>query len=457
MKPTEQDIQAELDQYGLDGWSITKQYDHHENFYFWIEKSDGTGVYLFNINKSIDFGIEDNDLYLSVNYTDFLTGNYDLSAISQHYDPEEWQRIITMCERIVRLITGEQTLEEKQESLPFNEWVHIILQSHEVEQSDDEYEKTCITEDGFARIYASELVIVIQPEEEVMHISTLDPPKSFTHDLCEWDEMSVLEFPAPDLDYILWTDHLKRALFEIIETLEADALLTPSDQPEQTLEEAVRGILEPLKRYTKITISHIHDDEVSFCSTSHQYWITSDKVIYSRADGNVEKTIAEYVQSGLYVAEFKEIAALLSTRSTKPSYSDLVQRVEELEEGKALLIKDCEIWKRKHDELDVAYSHVDEMLEESLICIDARDSQVENLKSANRQWADRLREETKRITDLEAQLQDYISPADHEAEKEKWRTAFDTANEKYKRQCDDARFYMEAFHREYAKNAEASQ
>ena len=123
------------------------------------------------------------------------------------------------CSQLPR--TKEQSSPEPSHRY-FPAWLQIccILSNHKVNQSRQEAENTCITEDGFIRIYASDLVIVIQPEEEVMHISTLDPPKTFTHDLCEWDEMSVLEFPAPDLDYILWTDHLKRALFEIIDVLD---------------------------------------------------------------------------------------------------------------------------------------------------------------------------------------------------------------------------------------------
>lgn len=106
--------------------------------------------------------------------------------------------------------------------LPFNEQVHIILQSHDVGQTDNEYEKTRITDDGFARIYASDLVIVIQPEEEVMHISTLNgyPAETFTHDFAEWDNFDSETFPYMEIHYMWWLDHLRKALFDIIEILE---------------------------------------------------------------------------------------------------------------------------------------------------------------------------------------------------------------------------------------------
>lgn len=130
--------------------------------------------------------------------------------------------------------------DSKQQSaldLPFNEQVHIILQSHEVEQSDNEYEKTRITDDGFARIYASDLVIVIQPEEEVMHISTLNgyPAETVTHDFAEWDNFDSETFPHMEIHYMWWLDHLRKALFEIIELLESPD--TSGEAPPITCEE----------------------------------------------------------------------------------------------------------------------------------------------------------------------------------------------------------------------------
>ena len=209
MNVTEQDIQAEL----IDGWSIVGQSvpaPNNDGGWFDIGVDDCRITFYLNITD-IEFNYKEE--CIEADYTDFLTGNYDLSAISQHYELDEWQRIITMCERIVRLITG---------------------------------------------------------------------------------------------DYETGLDD------------------TP-EQVEQTLEEKVREILEPLGEITEITISHVRDDEVSLCNKVHQYWITSDKVIYSREDGNVEKTLAEYAESGLYVPEFKAIAALL-TEQPEQTLEEAVKR-----------------------------------------------------------------------------------------------------------------------------------
>jgi len=107
MKPTEADIKAEL----IEGWEIVYCRSH------WLEiRSSITRISFWKHLGKIGLllkGDSEKHSYAYSPYTDFLTGNYDLSAISKHYESEEWQRIITMCERIVRLITGtEQTLEE---------------------------------------------------------------------------------------------------------------------------------------------------------------------------------------------------------------------------------------------------------------------------------------------------------------------------------------------------------
>lgn len=119
----------------------------------------------------------------------------------------------------VRIDPVEPSLDQPFE---FRDQVRCILQSHDVEQSVEEAEKTCITEDGFARIYASELVIVIQPEEEVMHISMVKPnPETRSHGFAEWENMDAEDFPRGIHGYVWWTRNLKPALFEIIELLES--------------------------------------------------------------------------------------------------------------------------------------------------------------------------------------------------------------------------------------------
>lgn len=130
----------------------------------------------------------------------------------------------------------------------FRESVSAILEKHDIEMADEEYHRTCITEDGFARIYASDLVIVIQPLEEVMHISTLEPAKTFTHDFPKWDDISAIDIPDfwSCVDYSWWLDNLKPALFEIFDILES-----PDISSEKKTTDEIDSIIEADKGIVK--------------------------------------------------------------------------------------------------------------------------------------------------------------------------------------------------------------
>lgn len=149
-----------------------------------------------------------------------------------------WDRNYNMLKELLSLAMtdGECPQTALDQPFEFRDQARCILQSHAVGQSVEEAEKTCITEDGFARIYASELVIVIQPEEELMHISMLKPnPETHTHGLPEWENMDAEDFPRGIYGYVWWTQNLKPALFEIIELLESPD--TSSESPPITCEE----------------------------------------------------------------------------------------------------------------------------------------------------------------------------------------------------------------------------
>lgn len=321
MKPTEQDIQAEL----IDGWEITGRAFHHsiENGGFFEISGERLRVTFYqSTGKYLTIRKIDGEK-VRTTFPEFLTGNYDLSAISKHYDPEEWQRIISMCERIVRLITGEQTLEEKVREIlePFTDGTHAES---------------------------------VEPDKVVISRFRGEQKYHITHDHITRFSDNINENSR--IDYKL-DEYRERNCSQLgLAYLSIAALLTPSDQPEQTLEEAVRGHLKGIT-YDDLFVS---DDIVCFDRYNNHdpiQYVISKEWAFSGVAGDLKKTdpredvTGREGFDGIHLA-VHNIAALLSARSTKPSYSDLEQRVEELEEGRQLLIKDCEIWKRKHDELE---------------------------------------------------------------------------------------------------------
>lgn len=298
MKPTEADIQAEL----IEGWEIDEYFSPVKNKLRIRKDTLKIAFYDFTFEIALNDSERSGTLRF-FSFESFITGNYGLSAISQHYEPEEWQRIITMCERIVRLITGEQV--------------------------------------------------------------------------------------------------------------------------EQSLEEKVREILHDVN--VKPEITYIHDDEVSVCNRHHQYWIRADKVTYSNPNGEQrEQTHQAYAVSGLYHKEFKAIAALLATRSTKPSYSDLEQRVEELEAK----LKSCE---RKYR------------------------GRMQELQQVREDYTNCSSVYGQKIEKLQEQLDGAVSEADHEREMEAWKTAFEAQRADLLKHIGLSKQYENWWKSEYAKNAEASQ
>lgn len=306
MKPTEADIKGLL----IEGWEVTEadmaastvycsRTEHLFRFWYNIK---GIGVW----NKE-----QAGPPVADIDFTDFLTGNYDLSAISQHYDPEEWQRIITMCESIVRLITGEQTLEE-------------TVRGH------------------LAKITNCQIELVS----------------------CNYDKVEFISQSSDKLK----TRHLN-------------------------------------------TVSK---DYIYSCGTEYTVQEFKESNCYS-----------SWIEALIPIAEeLRSINRKPVSRSTKPSYSDLEQRVEELEKENKTL-KDFN--KENQKLLDYADTHLGEV--------------------------DRLGQ---KIVDLEAQLQDYISPADHEAEMANCDSLLAKVTLERDQARKDSALHLSWFHREYAKNAEAS-
>jgi len=310
MKPTEQDIQAELDRHGL-GWEIVEWFAPNESDglrFVRLGKSNLEAVFYTKIsfdNMNVKHFDCHDDLDIEIQYTDFLTGNYDLSAISQHYEPEEWQRIISMCERIVRLITGEQTLEEA---------------------------------------VNDEIAAIVETDKGI---------ESF-----ELDKSGVL-------------------------------LLTKNN--------------------------------AGLNGQKHEFAITPRSVNYRISSGPWKyNTLLDYLcehPSEEWTHTVLQLAREVQRQTQSPSYSDLEQRVEELEKEAG----------RLNEDLDTAVATISRM-----------GKQVEG-------WQDECGNKSDRITDLEAQLQDYISPADHEREISEWETAFEAERKNRMDQTRLATKYREWF------------
>jgi len=308
MKPTEQDIQAEL----IEGWLITDQSASasiEDGGWFDIGKGYCRIAFYRNFTD-IEFNYKDE--CNEANYTDFLTGNYDLSAISQHYEPEEWQRIISMCERIVRIITGEQTLEEKVREIlePLGTNIDIVSCSH-----------SCVEIKGTTtrfKVFQDRIETTFRGDDETETIAEYQENKLH---VCEW----------------------RKALPSIA------ALLTPSDQPEQTLEDAVKGWLENVDNDG----FEIKPDHVLVHFRGRTDRIECDHI----SDGNHHlnwhvSTLDHSRYSASYVKAIRNIAAELSKRYAKPSYSDLEQRVEELETELIQQKRETDLFREQSDKFD---------------------------------------------------------------------------------------------------------
>lgn len=315
MKPTEEQIREKL----IEGWEIgdkSRLHDIEKGGWFRIQCGENKLLIGFFKNSgNIEFHRCSNSI--NERLSDFLSGNYDLSSISQHYSPEEWQRIIDMCKDIVRIITGEQ-----------------------------------------------------------------------------------------------------------------DTIQT---EPEQTLEEKVR---EEVSWFNAIGLE-ISNEHVRFKTQIQEYLVKPESIATKTLavgapwhsfdlDGYLKATGEKQLTRSLL-----NIAAELKKRSTtKPTYEELEQRVAELEEGKQLLIKDCEIWKRKHDELE---------------------TKTEFLKSANSQWSSQFKEVSDRINDLESQLQECISKSDHEAEVQKCNELLAFESSRLEEALNDADKYHQWFEEAHAE------
>lgn len=529
MNITEEDVRSELDFYGLGDSrisigkeSVTVQGKKHWYQFFashvLYKLTSGIGVPSMVIEKHIE---------------------------STEIFPKEHRQ---MCRSIVRLITGEKQTEKIEiVEASVEDKMLAILAAHDIEQSDEEIEKTRISEEGFARIYAAGfLSIVIQPEEEVMHISTLTSnPKTHSHGLPVWENMDSDDFPHGSIGYVWWLDHLKPALFEIIDILES-----PASTPERTeagLHDTVSEILESVP---DAELLGVHYGKSGFVVRIRRngprldYWIDSDAVefgpvnhprggketsrntheqYYSKGNLNgeewgeavkriiaeikkrqstPEKSLEEKVRvliesertfigdkitvephqvliqvgdrtititkdsvhdstddetdriAGLTgsgwdrtVQElFRNIAAELKKHQPSPTYTELEQRVRELE-------KDSDIWKglayteetragRAEEKYELAKRELSELRESHIQQGSVEGHKIEKLQG--------------RITELEAQLQDYVSPADHEREMRNNEELLAIIT-KQRDDCNaQAKQYLSWFHSEYAKNAGVS-
>jgi len=259
---------------------------------------------------------------------------------------------------------------------PIEDRICNMLHKHNVRQSVDEIRKTSVDAEGFVRIYAAELVIVIQPEQEVMHISTLNQVHTFTHSFYEWDNFDVMDFlDLGAIDYVWWLDNLKPALFDIIELLES-----PASEP--TLEEQVEEILEDGSGYLKPCIRYVGPDRVELAYHYTHPDSEPDEVVYPsgivKRFMEVPKKISETGLKWEYGNRLEQISALLTSAPTaetkqltreSPENETVIQlrkQVEELQGRLHNFESNLETKKERFDWL--------------AICIDAHDQRIKELR-----------------------------------------------------------------------------
>lgn len=405
MNITEEDVRSEL----LDGWEVCDVNKSIESGSSFSISKDCFEIRLFRVTfKDIDFryGMQQ---VVSIKHADFLSGNYDLTEISEHYSDSEWSAIIGMCRSIVRLIAGE-----KQPEKSLKEQASEMLG----------------TLPGVNGIEVSPTVITFfagAAKREIVTTGVIDHDP-FTG-ACKHTEFDVY-----DPEY--------REAYKA-----AAALLTPESTPEKSLEEKVRGWIDDERTFVgdKITVEphqvKIVTDQYTATITEDCVYEDLDRTVCFVGDlnkGDWNKSVQEL---------FRNIAAELKTHLPSPTYTELEQRVRELE-------KDSDIWKglayteetradRAEEKYELAKRELSELRESHIQQGSVEGHKIEKLQG--------------RITELEAQLQDYVSPADHEREMRNNEELLAIIT-KQRDDCNaQAKQYLSWFHREYAKNAGVSQ
>lgn len=282
MKPTEQDIQAELDRHGLGRATFTRQSDsltlYFENSTVWFDMFGKFVEVTIGSNTPVRYPFDQFGRKLGHKSCPNTTG--------------WWGKHVSVLRSIWRLITGEQveqSLEEK---------VREILEPLGVNEFD--FKPDCVSFQLIAsgrKIYRDSYVTINERGEEQSY---------------PLDNVPIASG---------WRSRVKQVA----------ALLT--EQPEQTLEEAVRGILGS-NNSSRVTIpnfvSYTTECVVLRFGSGSTETVFNDATVQLNNGPRVE--IEKYNVYEEYKSVLLAIAALLATRSTKPSYSDLEQRVEELEE-----------------------------------------------------------------------------------------------------------------------------
>lgn len=256
------------------------------------------------------------------------------------------------------------------------EQINAILKAHKVEQSDNEYEKTCITEDGFARIYASELVIVIQPEEELMHISTPRAVYTRTESFSVWENYDAETFPSRHLDisYDWWFKHLCDALFEIIELLESPDTSSRSDV--KSLDDMVMEILKYVHEEAPVKNIRITRGTVYFMAGHFEYWANKNDVqvrahidCSDQSKGEVRTRQYDYFTEDGTIAfqgAFQKLREFISTYLPQESCADPPPiTCEDATENETViqLRKQVEELQEKNEELERQLKDLDEVFE----------------------------------------------------------------------------------------------
>lgn len=392
MNITEEDIRSEL----LEGWEIVDKTALDPTYSAGYVEIGHTGNHTLILFCGGQTKVRFTRICeeANIDYPDFLTGNYDLSSVSKHYSESEWSAIIGMCESIVRLITGE-----KQPEKSLEEQIISVLEKHK-----KGYAKFWLTENVLEIRFNSSAVILGASAIDRVRIGNNPEQAYYRFELKE-----KLENKINGSARGWWGNHAP-VILEIIELLES-----PESTPEKSLEEKVRVLIESERTFIgdKITVE---PHQVLIQVGDRTITITKDSVHDTTGDETDCITKLTGSSWNKSVQElFRNIAAELKKHQPSPTYTDLEQRVRELEKL------------------------------------------ADDLKAANSKWVEHSKKKSDRITELEAKLQDYVSPADHEREMRNNEELLAIIT-KQRDDCNaQAKQYLSWFHSEYAKNAGVSQ
>lgn len=232
--------------------------------------------------------------------------------------------------------------------------------------------------------------------------------------------------------YVDEEDDIDKSIGELITLLTSPSI--EQSQPEPTLEEKVKAILESKNGLKFRSLS-----ESPFCvmmeTDSQSYKVDAEKVswcMFGEPESTVTKDIADYERTGSYRETVSKIAALLKQQQPVSEVEQLKARVAELEKE----LRHSRIWHNKefekNIEIELACSHLSEMLTKEIQDhwhtrgkLSGTEKKIDGLMADVRAAEQAYEDEKSKREDLQNMLDSSVSEVDHEREMENWQTAFE--------------------------------